>query len=427
MSHSHPGDEEKPRFGKRYPWVALGILWTVSFINQADRSVLVTVMPALRDEFHLSNLQLALLNSGFLWAYALSAIFAGWLGDRLPRSRVILFGLVAWSLATAGAPLSTSFVMLLGLRGVTGLFEALYYPSGTALIGEWHKGKTRSFALSVHQTAVFAGPALGAYLAGVLADRLGWRVPFWVFCGAGLMLALGVARFLRDPAKSPEPEVKAPSKAPSLAPGALRAVLTNPVAMILSLAFFFATGASQAVMVWAPTYVHDALHLNLQGSALYSVAPIYLSGFLVVPVSGFLGDKLTTRFTLGRITLLTVGCAIAAVFLCLLAVARTGPTVAGCLALCYVGKGLFDGCIYAAMQDVTEPRVHASAVGLMTSIGFLGAGIFPIVVSGIAALYGLAIGLAALSALFVCAVFTLIAARAQFASAIGQLQAQIKS
>lgn len=418
MTQSRSGETPPQPFGKYYPWIALGILWTVSFINQADRSALVTVMPAIRDEFHLSNLQLALLNSSFLWAYALSAILAGWLGDRLPRSGVILFGLVAWSLATAGAPLSSSFVMLVGLRGVTGLFEALYYPSGTALIGEWHKGKNRSFALSIHQTAVFAGPALGALLSGFLADKLGWRTPFWVFCGAGMILALGVARFLRDPAKPSERQ----AKVPAASPGAFKSVLTNPAAMILSLAFFFATGASQSVMVWAPTYVHDALHLNLQGSALYSVAPIYLSGFLVVPVSGYLGDRLTSKYRLGRINLLTIGCAIACVFLFLVALARTGPWVAACFAFCYAGKGLFDGCIYAAMQDVTDHKVHASAVGLMTSIGFLGAGIFPIVVSSIASLYGLGIGLAALSALFLCAVATLIASRRIFDTAIRRFQ-----
>ena len=414
MTPSTSGGAPQPRWGRPYPWLALGILWMVSFINQADRSVLMTVMPAIRDEFHLSNLQLALINSSFLWAYALSAILAGWLGDRLPRSAVILFGLVAWSLATAGAPLSSSFMMLVGLRGVTGLFEALYYPSGTALIGDWHKGRHKSFALSIHQTAVFAGPAIGAFAAGWLADKLGWRTPFWVFCGTGLLLAAVVALFLRDPAKPMGLE----KKVPTAQPGAMKAILTNPAAMAVSLAFFFATGASQSVMVWAPTYVHDALHLNLQNSALYSVAPIYVSGFLVTPLSGYLGDKLMATSRLGRMTLLTLGVAIASVFLCLLALATTGPWVAGCLALCYVGKGLFDGCIYAAMQDVTDQRAHASAVGLMTAIGFLGAGIFPIVVSAIASLYGLRIGLAALSTLYLCAAIVLITARRAFAQAI---------
>ena len=74
------------------------------------------------------------------------------------------------------------------------------------------------------------------------------------------------------------------------------------------------------------------------------------------------------------------------------------------------------------MQDVTDHKVHASAVGLMTSIGFLGAGIFPIVVSGVASLYGMAIGLAALSALFLCAVVTLLAARRIFDGAIRKFQ-----
>ena len=39
------------------------------------------------------------------------------------------------------------------------------------------------------------------------------------------------------------------------------------------------------------------------------------------------------------------------------------------------GKGLFDGCIYAAMHDVVPPQARATAVGMMTMFGFFGAGL----------------------------------------------------
>ncbi len=58
-------------FGANYPWKLVGLLWMVSFLNYADRSILVAVMPQLRQEFGLTATQLPLINSVFFWVYAL--------------------------------------------------------------------------------------------------------------------------------------------------------------------------------------------------------------------------------------------------------------------------------------------------------------------------------------------------------------------
>lgn len=378
-----------------FPWILLGVLWAVSFINQADRAVLVSVLPAIRDEFHLSNLQLAFLNSAFLWTYAAAAVVAGWLGDHRSRARVILSGLILWSLATIAAPFSPGFAALAAVRGLTAAFEALYYPSGTALITDWQAERHRSFALSLHQTAAYAGPAVGALLAGVLADRIGWRAPFLIYGAVGLLISGVVALCVRD--------------APSTAKGAgsakadWRGLLTNRAFLVVCAAFFFATGATQAVIAWAPTFAHDTLRLNLKDSALYTSLPIYVTGFLIVPISGGVGDRLRLRMAAGRTVVLAAGALIAGLFLATLPLARTPAHVAVVLGGCYLGKGLFDGCIYAVVQEIVGPRQKSSAVGVLTAVGFLGAGADPILVSLLAQRFGMSVGLAALSAFYILA------------------------
>ena len=37
-----------------YPWILIGLLWLVAFLNAADRSIIVAVMPSVRDEFGLT-------------------------------------------------------------------------------------------------------------------------------------------------------------------------------------------------------------------------------------------------------------------------------------------------------------------------------------------------------------------------------------
>src|SRR4051794_4011614 len=142
-----------PARADAYPWILIGLLWVVSFLNAADRSVIVAVMPAIRSEFHLTDTQLALVPAVFFWFYAGAAIISGRLGDGARRTRIVVWGLAFWSVATGLVPLSTGFAMLLALRAVVAIGESTYYPTATALIGDWHKPEMRSRALSTHQTA----------------------------------------------------------------------------------------------------------------------------------------------------------------------------------------------------------------------------------------------------------------------------------
>jgi MFS family permease len=392
----------------RYPWQLVGLLWMVAFLNNADRAVIVAVMPQLRSEFQLTATQLALISSVFFWIYAIAAFASGRLGDTGRRSRIVIAGLTFWSIATGIASLSTGFAMFIALRGMVALGESTYYPAATALISDWHSRKLRSRALSLHQTGVFAGAGLGAFLAGLMADRFGWRIPFVVFGVAGLALGLVLTRLLRDAPQSP---AAAASPAKANDPSSLRLVLGQPAALYLCVVFFLSNGAATGLTVWAPTYVHDVIGLNLGASALYGSASINLAGFLSVPFGGLLADWLAQRSAIGRFYALIVGLGIAAVFLLPFALARSAMMVGTVLLCSTLGKGLFDGCIYAAMHDIVPPRARATAVGLMTMLGFFGAGLMPLVIARSAVYFGMAAGLASLAVLYLVAVGILLATR----------------
>ena len=150
------------RLSAHYPWILIGLLWMVAFLNAADRSILVAVMPQAARGVRADAEQLALINSVFFWIYAFAAFLFGRLGDSTRRSWVIVGGLAFWSVATGLVSLATGFSMLLALRWLVALGEATYYPTATALISDWHRPTMRSRALSIHQTAVLAGTGFGA-------------------------------------------------------------------------------------------------------------------------------------------------------------------------------------------------------------------------------------------------------------------------
>lgn len=392
-----------------YPWILIGLLWLVAFLNAADRSIIVAVMPSLRDEFGLSNTQLALLNSLFFWIYAVAAFLSGRVGDSVRRTRIIIYGLIFWSMATGLTGLSTGFAMLLGCRALVALGEATYYPTATALISDWHEPKWRSRALSLHQTGVFAGAGLGAFFAGYLADKFSWHTPFFIFAVVGIIHALVLFRFLRDAPVETAPEARDEP---------LGVVFRVRPALMLCVVFFLANGASTGVTVWAPTYVHDSLGLDLAGSALVGSATINIAGFLTVPFGGWLADTIAKRTPIGRFYTLAIGLTLAALLLLPLTSMTTAAGVGTVLVLTSFGKGLFDGCIYAAMHDVIPPHARATAVGAMTMIGFFGASVTPFIVAWAAESFGMAAGMTSLAGFYVIAVIIILAMRPSIERAV---------
>jgi len=387
----------------RYPWILIALLWLVAFLNAADRNILIAVLAQLKGDFGLSNSQLALLGSVFFWVYAVGAFVAGRIGDSVRRTRVILYGLIFWSIATGSSALATGFALLLAMRGLVAVGESAYYPTATALIGDWHRPEMRSRALSIHQTAVFAGAGLGAVATGYIAERLSWHAPFLIFGAVGLVHALVLSRMLKDaPIRHTAIEGDKPAEPIGI-------VLRIPPAVFLCLIFALATGASTGVTFWAPFYVNKELGMNLAASAWVGAATINTAGFLSVPLGGLLADALAKRAPTGRFLTLAIGLGLAGLLLLPLLAAKTALAIGVVLVATSIAKGLFDGCIYAAMHDVVPPPARATAVGMMTMIGFFGAGLTPLMVARIGDAFGMRAGIVAMAGLYFTAVLILLA------------------
>ena len=82
-----------------------------------------------------------------------------------------------------------SFVQLVLLRGAEGLGESFYFPASMSVLADYHGPRTRSRAMSIHQTSVYLGTAGGWFWGATLGPVYGWRSPFWVLGLAGMAYA----------------------------------------------------------------------------------------------------------------------------------------------------------------------------------------------------------------------------------------------
>ena len=398
------------------------MLWIVSFFNYADRSAITAVMPMLRTQYGFSAAELGLLSTAFLWVYSLAAPLGGFLGDRFPRKWIILGGLIFWSTVTGFTPWAGSLVMFVILRGLTGLGEAFYYPAGTAMISDYHSYDSRTRALSLHQTAVFAGGILGTTFAGYLADKYDWRCAFYLYGLAGIFLAFVLMKFMRQPKMA---TVVRPDNRARQVP--LLGVFKTKTCLLISLVYAGANFVCWALSVWIPTYLHDQYGMSLTQSAAIGTSSFLLSGLAAVLIGGFLADWLVKRTRLARFYLMASGLILAAPFVYLCGLTRSVNVLVFAMISAGFLRGIFDSCIYAAMHDVMAPAERSTAVGMMNFIGFFGAGLAPYVIGVYAPRLGLGAAMGLTSVLYVAAGSLLLIFRGVIRQDINRLDLCLKA
>lgn len=368
-----------------YRWWVVGMLWFIAFFNYADRVALGVAMPQVRVELGLSDLQVGLIVSAFAWVYGLGAPFAGFIIDRIRRKTAILFGLVTWSVICMATATSRTWRQLFGFMAAEGLGETFYFPASMSLVSDYHGKKTRSRAMSAHQTSVYAGTILGSLFAGLIADQFGWRYAFVIFGGLGVVLALLLMFFLREPKRgaADEMDAGAPVAPPVRLPlgETLRVIWRTPTVLTLFAAFVCANFVFVVVLGWMPTFLAERLDLkSLAIVGLTATMYLQVASIFGAPLSGWLADKLRQRTPRGRMMVQAAGVIGAAPFVVICGQSHTLAITAVALAFWGFFKGVYDANIFASMYDVIRPEARGTAAGFMNAVGWIGGGGGPLVV-----------------------------------------------
>ena len=384
----HTDTREKTSFSSaQYKWWVVFMLWFVCFFNYADRQAIFSVFPTLHQEFGFDKVQLGLIGSAFMWVYALGAPAAGFAGDRLRRKQLILGGCLFWSLVTMFTGFCGKLWQFVGVRALEGLGETFYFPASTSLMSDYHGASTRSRALGIHNSGVYIGTIAGGWLGAWFAVHSGWRSAFYFFGGAGMLLAFGLYRFLREPVRGQADLEAAPGAAASVAPPGWRevclALFQNRTALLLLGGFLGANFVATIFLTWTPTFLVEKFHFQLTSAGLSGSVFIHLSSALSVPVGGWLADRWASRRTGARMIVQALGLLVGSVFVFLVGTTREVGVLLVVMSLFGLCKGIYDSNIFASIFDVVEPRARGTAAGIMNTVGWGGGALGPVVVGWI--------------------------------------------
>jgi MFS family permease len=392
----------------------VGLLWSISFFNYADREAIFSLFPLLEKEMHLTPVQLGLLGSAFAWVYGLCAPFAGRIVDRVRRKTAILSGFYAWSLIATATTLSRSFRQLFSFMAAEGLGETFYVPASMSMISDYHGMATRSRAMGIHQTSVYIGTIGGGFFAGLIGERYGWRWSYVSFGGLGILLGFALLKLLREPqrgATDPDLARVDPShRVMALVPigESLRLIVGKPSALLLMGAFMCANFVALILLSWMPKFLYDKFHLSLATAGLSATIFVQLASMMGSLLGGWFADLFRRRITSGRVLVQATAVLCGAPFVFLCGQTTSVGWVMVWLTIWGLFKGFYDSNIFASLFDVVAPQVRGTAAGLMNMVGWLGGGLAPVLIGYIAQRAGLGFAISCSATIYIIASLLLV-------------------
>jgi MFS family permease len=164
-------------------------------VNNLNDGLAWGLFPILFASAGLPVSRIGVLTAVYPAVWGLGQLVTGPLSDRLGRKHLITAGMLVQAGALAMVAVADDFTKWLVAGVLLGTGTALVYPTLLAVIGDVAHPSWRARSVGVYRLWRDSGFAVGAILAGVVADLWGLRAAVWVV--AALTAASGIVVAVR--------------------------------------------------------------------------------------------------------------------------------------------------------------------------------------------------------------------------------------
>ena len=272
---------EAPSRHIQHPVALAALLSLLAMFGPFTIDAFFPAFSAVASDLDANQMEMQQTISLYLIGYALMALVHGPMSDRFGRRPVILFGVVAYAIASLGCALSASIESLWLFRFLQGCTTGAGLIVGRAIVRDLYHGADAQRILAL--TSMFFGiaPAVAPAIGAAVFDVAGWQAVFYMLVLYGLGLWLLCSLVL--------PESHPPERRVQLSPGSLLKTYHQI--------------ARDRPFVWLVT----ASGLNFAATFLYiSSAPVFIEQHLGLGTHGY------PWFFIPMITGMTLGAAASA-------------------------------------------------------------------------------------------------------------------
>ncbi len=158
------------------------------FMGSLDNLVVTMALPAIKDHLHASLSSLEWTVNAYTLTFAVLLLPGATLGDRFGRKRMFLVGLTIFTLASAGAAMSTTASELVAARAVQGVGGAIITPLTLTLLSVAVAPARRGLAFGAWGAIGGLAIAVGPVVGGAVVEGASWSWIFWLNVPIGIAL-----------------------------------------------------------------------------------------------------------------------------------------------------------------------------------------------------------------------------------------------
>ncbi|HEX6084029.1 MAG TPA: MFS transporter [Thermoanaerobaculia bacterium] len=345
---------------------ALAVLTFINLFNYIDRWVVAAVVEPVKRDLGLSDTQMGLIATSFIFVYMLVSPVFGILGDRKARPPLIALGVAVWSLATGLAGFARGFWSLFIARSAVGVGEAAYGTIAPALLADQFPLERRGRIMAVFFSAIPIGSAAGYVLGGLADQYFGWRAAFWLVGFPGVLLALLVLT-VKDPPRGQH------DVSPDKTPRKYGSLFTNMPYILSVLGYAAYTFALGGLGFWMPAFLERERGMARADATVTFGAIVIVTGFVGTFLGGWLGDRMLTRTRHSYLWVSGLATLVAAPLTFIGLWSASKPVYLTAIVLAEVLIFMCTGPINSAIVNAVSPLERATAVGLSVFVmHFLG-------------------------------------------------------
>lgn len=168
----------------------------VQFVNVLDFMMVNPLGPDLAESLAIPTSLLAAIAGTYTAAASVSGLASAFLLDRFDRRAALVLALVGLALGTALGGFATDLTSLLAARVVAGIFGGPATSLAFAIVADAIPGERRGWAMGIVMGGFAVASVLGVPTGLKLAERGGFRLPFFGVGGLILVAAVAASRIL---------------------------------------------------------------------------------------------------------------------------------------------------------------------------------------------------------------------------------------
>ncbi|MBW3588250.1 MAG: MFS transporter [Actinobacteria bacterium] len=408
---------------KRWPFMEgreifpLGLLLILNAVDEFDVSAFNTLAPEIRDAFNLSNTQYGVIAALTTVLVLLSGLPIGFIGDRLPRVKLVAVAAVLWASMSILTGLAPVIWVLIIARLGSGFGRVANEAIHTSLLTDYYPQHIQGRVFGVHRLGNPAGRVIGSFAAGAIAAPWlfgDWRWAFFIVSIPTFLIA-GFALKLREPVRgeAEDYDLAAEAAKESSIPFSRgwRWLFSVPSLKRFYISAFFGGGVIFALSAFLALFFEDEFGVSEFGRGLIN-AGNGAAQFAGTLIGGIVADRMR-RVGLGKIAFVA-GLAVAGIGVGVVLIGASPVLLVGLMGsfVAWFSIGFWTPTHTSVFVIVLPARIRSLGIGIGVMFFGVGGFVFTIWAGAISDASGIRAAIATLApGMFVAAGVYLAAAR----------------